>query len=187
MGDMNTCCYILLLAAIKRTPEHMMLFRIDKRDFNVNDKILPQNAYQNELDDSRKKVEEVLEFNRPKHKPKRNEILMLFENFEDAKHFWTIQKNSKFYRGEISETEIFHIGDFNKIEELFKNISDTKIANKIAKEYWNSEMTENPKKEIFVNEVITDKVMSDSEIERKNAFAIRAGLGNPKIKIILNN
>lgn len=165
----------------------MKTFRIDNREFINGDTISPQNIYQDKLDNVRIKVEEILERNRPTNKPKRNSVLMLFQEFKDANHHWTIQKNSKFYRTVIDETDILHIGDFNKVEELYKYLSDNETADKIANEYWNCVMTDKPKKEIYVREATVDKVMSRSEEERKNAYAIRAGLGKPGIRIITDN
>ena len=164
----------------------MITFRIDNRDYRVDAIILPQRIYQNDLDSKKKRVEEILEDSRPENKPSRDSILMVFDNFEDAKKHWTIQRNSKFYQTEIKEVEILHIGDFNIVEEIFKNIDNEIIAKDIAKEYWNGILTENPKKEIFVNQAKVELIMSNSELERKNAYAIRAGLGNPKIRIIKN-
>ena len=164
----------------------MITFRIDNRDYLVDNIILPQSIYQNDLDSKKKRVEEILEESRPENKPSRDSILMLFDNFEDAKKHWTIQRNSKFYQTEIREEEILHIGDFNIVEEVFKNIDNEIIAKDIAKEYWNGKLTENPKKEIFVNLAKVEIIISNLELERKNAYAMRAGLGNPKIRTITN-
>lgn len=161
----------------------MKTFRIDNRTFEVGDTIFPQNDYQQKLDDTRIWVEQILEDNRPADKPARNSILMLFREFNHAYHHWTIQKDAKFYMTEIAENEILHIGDFNKVEEIFKN---TNRAQQIAQDYWNGVMTENPKKEIFVNSAIVSEIKSNSETERKNAFAMRAGLGNPNVRTIID-
>ncbi len=162
----------------------MKTFRIDNRDFGVGDTILPQNNYQSKLDKKRADVEQVLENNRPTNKPERNSILMLFKEFNHANHQWTIQKGAKFYKTEIDENEILHIGDYNKVEELFKNIENSNLAQQIAKDYWNGVMTNNPKEEIFVNSAIVSEIKSNSEKERKNTFAIRAGFGNFKIRTV---
>jgi hypothetical protein len=165
----------------------MKAYRIDNRDFNEGDPITPQNSYQDKLDDTRKKVEEILEKHRPTDKPPRRSILMLFQEFKNANHHWTIQRNSKFYRTDISENDILHIGDYNKVEELYRFLCDSDKAERIAKEYWSGEMTDNPKKEIYVNTASVSKVLSKSEEERKNAYAIRGGLGRPGIRIITDN
>jgi len=162
----------------------MKTFRIDKRNFDIGDTIFPQNKYQNNLDDMKARVEIILEEKRPNNKPKRNDILMLFQNFEGAKHFWTILNQSKFYKTEILETEILHIGDYNKIEELYKNIQNVVKSNQIAEDYWNGVYTESPKPEIFVNDATVKEILSNSEKERKNAYAERAGCERNDIKII---
>lgn len=166
----------------------MKTFRIDKRDFAERYIITPQNCYQNKLNDLRRSVEDILEENRPENKPARNSVLMLFDNFDAAKHFWTIQTGSKFYQTQISEEEILHIGDMNKVEEIFHNISDTDKANQIAIEYWEGLMTSNPKREIFVMNAVVENIKSNSEVERKNALAIRVGLmSNPRVRIVTEN
>ena len=161
----------------------MKTFRIDNRTFEVGDTILPQNDYQNKLDYTRILVEQLLENNRPTNKPARNSILMLFKEFKYAHHHWTIQKDAKFHKTEIAENEILHIGDYNKVEEMFNNINK---AEQIALDYWNGVMTENPKEEIFANSAIVSEIKSNSEIERKNAFAMRSGLGNPNVRTIID-
>lgn len=163
----------------------MKVFRIDNREYRVGDYIKPQNEYQNKLKGDRLKVEKLLEKNRPENKPNRNSIVMVFESFESAKFHWTIQKNSKFYKAEISDEEILHRGDFNKVEELFININQPDTAENIASEYWNGVMTENPKAEIFVNSINVNEVISESENERKNEYRIRAGFDSVRnVRII---
>ena len=162
----------------------MKAYRIDKRDFQIGDFMLPQNEYQNVIDEKRLSAETVLEKHRPKNKPRRKDIIMLFQEFKDAKHFWTIMTNSKFYKSEIDEKDILHIGDFNKVESLFVNINNENEAFRIAKEYWNGTFTESPKPEILLNSACVSKIISNSEKERKNAFAERAGLAQNGIRII---
>lgn len=165
----------------------MEVFRIDNREYLIGDCIKPQNEYQNKLKGDKLKVEEILEKWRPENKPSRNSIVMVFETFESAKSHWTIQSNSKFYKAKITNEQILHRGDFNKVEELFKNINEPNNVENIAIEYWNGIMTENPKVEIFVNSIVLNEILSASENERKNAYRIRAGLEPIKnIRIITN-
>lgn len=165
----------------------MKTYRIDNRDYKQGDTIFPQQEYQSKLDDIRKKVEFVLEKNRPSDKPQRQSILMLFQEFNDAKKHWTIQKKSKFYKTDIEKEKILHIGDYLKVEEIFNNINDEEKANKIATEYWKSVMNNNPIVEIFVDDAVIDRIISVSEDERKNAFAIRGGFQpRPNIRLIEN-
>jgi len=165
----------------------MRVFRIDNRAYATNDLIEPQGEYQNALDAVRIRVEQILEDNRPEEKPVRDTILMVFEEFEDAKNHWTIQTNSKFYQSEIEQVDILHRGDYNKVEELYRSIDDVNAAGLIAQEYWNEEMTEDPKIEIFVESATVTVVKSNIEIERKNAFAIRLGQEPRRgVRIIIN-
>lgn len=151
----------------------MKVFRIDNRPFEVNGVITPQNQYQGVLDQNRALIEELLEAHRPVGKPRRNEILMVFQHFDNAKDHWTIQTNSKFYRAEIQEVDIIHIGDYNKVEELWANCNNPERALQIAIEYWDGIMTDNPKVEIFVAAAPVTHVLSNSERERTNAYRIR--------------
>ena len=153
----------------------MRAFRIDNRNFDVNGILTPQNQYQGQLTGSRAQVEEILEANRPNHLPARNTILMVFQNFTDAKKHWTIQANSKFYRAEIEERDILHIGDYNKVEELYQNLNNPIRAAQIAVEYWKGIMTASPKPEIFVVAAPVTHVLSNDEQERKNAYRLRGG------------
>jgi hypothetical protein len=162
----------------------MKAYRIDKRDFQIGNLMTSQNEYQNLLDEKRLSVEKILESNRPEDKPRRNDVIMLFQEFKDAKHFWTIMTNSKFYKSEIDELDILHIGDFNKVESIFVNIDNTEEAIRLAKEYWESKFTDRPKPELLLNCASVSKIISNSELERKNAFAERVGLANNGIKII---
>ena len=161
-------------------------YRIDNRNFNCGDIIEAQNNYQKKLDSVRMFVVNILEKNRPVTKPKRNEILMLFENSEAARKHWIKQTNSKFYRTSISNYDILHIGDYNMVEELLKNFDR---ANEIAKEYWDSKMTPNPIIEIFVSSSIVEKIISNSEKERINTCSVMYtgnSLYNDNVRIITN-
>jgi len=147
-------------------------YRIDNRDFCCGDRVLPQNIYQEKLDDKRMLVEDILEQNRPASIPKRNEILMLFEDFNVARQHWIKQRNSKFYQTIVPQNRILYIGDYDKVEELFRNIENLKRANEIAKEYWNSEMTTISKVEVFVDSSIVEKIVSNSDEERQHTYSI---------------
>lgn len=162
----------------------MKAFRIDKREFQIGDLMTPQNEYQNLIDERRLLVEKILENNKPEDKPRRNEVIMLFGEFNDAKHFWTIMTNSNFYKSEIHESYILHRGDYNKVESLYENIDNIKEANRLAKEYWESNFTERPKLELLLNSAIVSEIISNSENERRNALALRVGFGQNGIRII---
>ena len=151
----------------------MGYYRIDNRCLNNGDIIDPQNKYQRELNVDKSKVEAILEQNRPDNKPKRNSILMIFESYQDAKSHWTRQKNSTFYKVQIDENDILHIGDYNKLDEIFKNIDNEEISNNIASEYWKSNESENPITEIFVSKATVTEIISNSEEDRRNELIKR--------------
>lgn len=165
----------------------MITFRVDNRSFQVGDIVFPQSIYQHKLNETRLLVEQILEDNRPSNKPPRNSILMLFTSFNNALRHWTHQSGSKFYRTCISENDILHVGDYNKVEELFQNINDLSSANEIASDYWNGIITNNPIEEVFVNSSIIVDIISNLEKERKNEFARGWGLEDPNIRRIIDN
>lgn len=153
----------------------MRTYRIDNRQSVSGDTIPPQSQYQSKLTADRKSVEDLLEKYRPKDKPSRHSILMLFENFNDALTHWTKQKNAIFYQTIIDENNILHKGDYFITELIYKALKENieEKATSLAKEYWDGKMTDKPIVEIFVKEACVGKIISDSEEQRKQELKIR--------------
>jgi len=163
------------------------MYRIDNRIFSIGDSITPQRLYQSQLRDGKIEVEQILEANRLQMKPKRTDILMLFEDFESAKSHWIKQKDGIFYEVSINDQDIIHIGDYSKVEELYDAISKGKDYTHIAMEYWNGMFSKKPVKEFFVMSACVKNVISNSEEERKNEFKAKyLNILNPKIRRIIN-
>jgi hypothetical protein len=168
----------------------MRTYRIDDRDFVPTDIITPQGKYFERLNGTASTVEEVLERHRPEDKPHRNKILMLFQEYNPAKIHWTRQVGAKFYTSEIEEEAILHIGDYNITEKIFHALKGSKTADAdaLAISYWEGDMSENPIREIFVNEAPVESIISNSEAQRKNEKCVRQGLTdmiNPTIPRLL--
>jgi hypothetical protein len=144
----------------------MIVYRIDNRSYNISDVIYPQNLYQCELSTKKLKIEEILESKKIFNKPSRNKILMVFQKIEDAEKHWLKQIDSKFYELQIEDINILHKGDYNKIEELYKSRDNEITCHKIAEDYWNEILTDNPIVEIFVPFGIVTKIICNSEHER---------------------
>jgi hypothetical protein len=156
-------------------------YRIDNRTVNIGDTLLPQNQYQSKLEDVKKSIEEILEEHRPKEKPARHSILMLFPDFIAARNHWVKQKEAKFYRTKVSESNILHKGDYMLVEQIYGAImkKEEDKAKDLALSYWEGKMSANPIVELFVKEAVVEKLISDSEEQRKHELKIKhsAALG----------
>ena len=168
----------------------MKTYRVDNRKKEIGEILVPQNKYQSGLSTDKKNVEDILEKYRPKDKPQRNSILMLFWDFKDALTHWTKQQNAIFYRTTIDEKAILHKGDFKITEQIYAAIKqgDIEKAEILAKEYWDGKLDNNPIIEIFVTDAMVDKIISDSEVERKHELKLRHSIAfgdfkpDPRIK-----
>ena len=150
----------------------MDFYRIDNRDYKIGDKVEPQCEYQKKIEEKKLQVEQIIEANRPENKPKRNTILMLFQNYQDAKRHWSRQSNSKFYKVQIIGN-ILHKGDYNKTDMILKQLDKAETVTIIAKEYWAGIINESSIIEIFVTGAAVTEIVSDSEEERKKALLER--------------
>lgn len=162
----------------------MKCYRIDKREKGIGDILLPQGVYQFSLDRERLEVEKLLESFRPKDKPKRDSILMLFSDFNSAKNHWLKQKNSKFYQMEIEIHEILHKGDYRLVEQIFSSLQfqNESVAQSLACQYWESKITEISITELFVNQATIIKVISASEEQRQNEILFKHKKVAPDIR-----
>lgn len=151
----------------------MIGYRTDRRDFETGSIITAGNEYQSKINEDGKKLEAILEQNRPVNKPVRSKSLFVFETQKEAKRFWTIMSNSKFYEVTFEDTDILHIGDMSITEEMYKNISNDEVLKRLAEKYWAGERTENPRIEIIISNAIISKVISKSESDRKKAIIER--------------
>jgi hypothetical protein len=160
----------------------MKTYRIDNRkDIKI---LSPQDKYQSRLDEKKKSVEDLLERKRPKDKPERNKILMLFIDFKDALKHWTNQKGAIFYQTFIDENAVLHKGDYVIVEKIHAALNNNDItrAESLADDYWKGVLTQRPIIELFVNEALITKVISDSEKERINEKLKRTGMLEPDPK-----
>lgn len=159
----------------------MNCYRVDERDFKIGELIEPRYDEFIRESDSKKeikqKVEKLLENYRDKNKPCRTQVLMLFSNLERAKRHWSLISNSKLYQVEIDPQSIIHIGDYEKIEELYKIIGkasfDKNYAKSIALDYWAGNNIKEP--ELFVMSSKVTKILG-IESDRINFLKNRLGI-----------
>jgi hypothetical protein len=167
----------------------MKTYRIDNRIIEVKGVIYPQTEAQLQLVRRQRTVEEFLESRRPQNKPARPSIVILFTDFNAARDYWSKQSNAIFYRTIIEEKDIIHKGDYVKIEQVFSALGKNSYeeANELANDYWNGRMTDNPIVEVLVSQTTVDKVLSDSESQRRYELKLkhRNVVGNfkPELKI----
>lgn len=145
----------------------MGYYRIDRRDFEIGDTIIPNAAFINNVNEQRFEVERILESLRPETKPNRNEIVKLFDSFIAAKKYWVLDPNSKFYEVEIAETDILHRGNYPLVEVLAK-VTDEGIKNRIANQYWNDEVIDDAIAENYVQQARVIRIVCKDEKIRNN-------------------
>lgn len=151
----------------------MKAYRVDRRDFHVDDNVNRTGEYFNKLNSKGIIVEKILEENRPSNKPKRDEVLHVFEKLEDARKFWSKMHNGKLYEVIFDDEKILHRGDMKITEYMYNNYGNTQTLNKMAEKYWKEEYTENPEIEILVISATITKILSKSEAERSEELRKR--------------
>ena len=77
--------------------------------------------------------------------------------------------NSKFYEVAYEEAEILHTGDMALTEEIYQNISDSDVCNKLADEYWSGGKSNKPRIEILLPKATVSKIVSKSEFDKWKA------------------
>ena len=151
----------------------MIAYGTDRRDYEIGSTITAGENYQSKINDAGKKLEAILEENRPMNKPERSKSLFVFESQNEAKRFWTIMSNSKFYEVAFEDSDVLHIGDMAITEEMYKSIADDDVLKLLAEKYWAGEKTESPRIEILVPKATVNRIVSKSEIDRKKAIIER--------------
>jgi hypothetical protein len=145
-------------------------YRVDRREFAPEARIECAGDYFKSLTDAGKIVEQSLESNRPKGKPKRNEVLHIFESLEPAKKFWSKMKDGKLYKVRTDDKQVCHIGDMQLTEKLHDIVKKNGDHKPVAESYWEGERTESPEIELLVNYAIVTEVISNNDDERRAFF-----------------
>ena len=146
----------------------MILYRVDKRKFNVGDCIKPNTSFEKELQGKKREMEDLLNQTRPKNMPERNQCLFLFLDFTCALRFFS-KYGGYIYGVNIQDgTPIYFRGDMNKLDnilDLFKFTEDNDIRIKAANKYWeDGAHTFHPCYEILVQSAIVERIICDDTI-----------------------
>jgi hypothetical protein len=156
----------------------MNAYRVDKRLFRVGDVVTHTGEYLANLDCERALVERHLDYKRPDSKPRRNEVLFVFESRIAAERFWIKVVDGKLYEVKTQGTPL-HRGDMNLTEEIFKFRADADHARVLVDRYWGGEESAGPQIELLVQNAVVASVIFTTEPERRGAFAAQAGIQLP--------
>tara|TARA_Y100000588_G_C13858540_1_gene755165 strand:+ start:127 stop:627 length:501 start_codon:yes stop_codon:yes gene_type:complete len=142
-------------------------YRVDTRPFIIEDLIPPRGEQfiRGSNLDLKTAVENLLKEHKPKSKPNRDGILMIFQNLEMAITHWRRVKGASLYEVEYDTKYVLHRGDYNKVEAIFKELQrdiNSEKAIELAIDYWKELNIEVP--ELFVeNASVTNVLGSDAE------------------------
>lgn len=160
------------------------MYRVDKREFQINEIILPpENSYQesNDFNESKKKIEKILSEECPDNKKSlnRKSCLYIFAELSDAIRFYCKMSGSKIYQVSLTEDNVnIHRGDMNWTEIMHKLCECDQTSRIIAKLYWAEQKTFKPCWEILVNQVKVIKIIVNNNNLRKDICRDYHGKGN---------
>ena len=100
-----------------------MIFRVDKRSYEIGEIILPQTIFEEQLKDEKLKMEEMLNKKRIPGIPERSKCLFLFQDLQGALRFYSKYGGNVY--GVKALSPIYYRGDMNKLDnilDLFKFI-----------------------------------------------------------------
>jgi hypothetical protein len=147
----------------------MILYRADKRDFNVGDEIKTAGHFTTKNPQGSENIERIFESKRPNTKPLRSECLYLFEDIDVAKKHWSKMTGGKLYKIEIDDSLILHRADMQFIDLAFSKEDEVEM-DEIAINYWCGKETEKPQIEVLVLKAFVSGVISKVEDERIKYF-----------------
>lgn len=141
----------------------MMLYRVDKREFNIHDIILPNSTFEKGLNEMQNAVENMLNQKRPKGTPKRGDCLFLFQDLICALRFF-YKYGGNIYG--VNTEQYFYKGDMNILDnilDIFRITCNETLRTHAVKRYWESgSHTFNPCYEILTNSATVEKVVLTS-------------------------
>jgi len=153
----------------------MPYYRVDKRDYEVGDRIMTAGEYVRLFTEEQRSIEGFLEESRPPEKPPREGSLFLFEDLGVARKHWSKMKQGKLYEVE-TPTSVLHRGDMQLTEHLWKALQAGKSTQDLCAGYWRGDMTEKPEVEVLVAEAIVRAVISKDDGERHRHLMGRSGM-----------
>lgn len=145
------------------------MYRVDRREFNINEPINPPETSYHEGVNFDSTIETILEEQKPKGKiANRRSGLFIFTELSDAIRFSCVMTNSMIYKVQpLKDTVSSHRGDMNWTEVMNNFLEDKPTLRKLADLYWDGEKTFKPCWEVLVNKVQVGLVLIPNETERK--------------------
>ena len=93
-----------------------MIFRVDKRKYQVGDTIMPKTSFEETMQDEKKEMEDLLNRSRPENVPERKQCLFLFQDLICALRFYS-KYGGIIYGVSVKEPPYFR-GDMNKLDNI---------------------------------------------------------------------
>lgn len=141
-------------------------FRVDKRDFDIGDAVLPAGEFWDKAPSGTQEVEVVFESRRPAHLPQRVGALYVFEALKDAKKYWSKMKDGKLYEVEVKLSDVLLRADMALVDSAHALLGCAgQIAEK-ADMYWAEGRGENATIEVLVNCARVSRIISKDDKER---------------------
>lgn len=144
----------------------MTHYRVDRRLFEVGQKVGTAGEYYGEFNCIGKEIEDALESIRPKGKKSRTKCLFVFEDEQCAKKHWSKMINGKLYEVSIESATIFHRGDMAQMDVMKLVRESGKDMGEVAEAYWREEFSNSPEIEVMVSCAVVTRVLSTSDSER---------------------
>ncbi len=142
----------------------MYLFRVDSRAYNVGDSISPAVQFENELEDEKAELEDLLNRLRPNNVPSRGDCLFLFSELAGSLRFFA-KYGGNIYK--VRPNRCYFRGDMNLLDsalDLFRFTEDEDLRTAAVNKYWqNGSHTFSPCYEILVDSAIVDSIVLDNE------------------------
>lgn len=140
-----------------------MIFRVDKRKYQVGDTIMPKTSFEETMQDEKKEMEDLLNRSRPENVPERKQCLFLFQDLICALRFYS-KYGGIIYGVSVKEPPYFR-GDMNKLDnilDIFRFSDDNDLRLAAVNEYWKAGThTFNPSYEILVSSACVEKILSE--------------------------
>lgn len=144
----------------------MLLYRADKRIFNIGEVIQSANEFTTKNPPGSNAIEQLFDTMRPEGKPNRFGCLFLFDDLVHAKKHWSKMTDGKLYVVEICANSILHRGDMQLIDRAYRSGDDGQ-RQRCAREYWGGTETQGSVIETLVEKATVVDVVSKDQEERK--------------------
>lgn len=145
-----------------------MLYRVDKRKFQVGEEITPNTSFEEILQDEKREMEKLLNQQRPSGIPERKQCLFLFQDLICALRFYS--KYGGFIYG-VSVKEPYFKGDMNKLDnilDLFRFTDNYDLQMTAVNEYWkDGTHTFSPCYEILAASAYVESILAEENLLSK--------------------